>query len=288
MKRIRIILILITSSFTVGFSQVSFNKEIEFYNFLHQKGLQKEALFHLQQIESFFSDSTQTDSINYYKAQMLFRLKLLDSAAIFYGKVSSKSAFFNAAVFNQTYCYTYSKKYQQAIKTLAKEKFNDSLLNELKEFQLAGISLLNKNLAKYDSAKSNFSYSFYPLQKEEEELNKIYSYKKYYKKKSPIIAGVLSAIVPGLGKFYAGKKKEAIGGFFPIIATALLTLEAYNNRGIKDVRFWIFGSSFLTFYIGNIWGSTFAVKIRQSEINTINENKILFNLQIPIRNIFSN
>ncbi len=147
--------------------------------------------------------------------------------------------------------------------------------------------MLQKNKAAFTQQQSLFTYSNYFLKQEEENFIQYSKSIFSHKKKSKFVAGALSAIIPGAGKWYAGKKKQAIGAFLPIISSALLTLEAYNKGGIKDARFWIYGSLFTTFYIGNIWGSTIAVKVRNDEFNKVYENKILFDMHIPLRNFYN-
>jgi len=125
------------------------------------------------------------------------------------------------------------------------------------------------------------------LVNEELAFDKYNNERMALKFRSPVVAGILSAVIPGLGKVYAGKKKQGLGAFFPVLSSALLTWEAYNRGGLKDARFWIFGTIFTTFYIGNIWGSISAVSIKNQEINRSYENKILFNMHIPLRNFFN-
>ncbi len=157
----------------------------------------------------------------------------------------------------------------------------------MKNLQKAGIALLQRDRDSFQSFAAKFSFSQFYLKQEENNLltysNRIFSRKN----KSPFVAAALSSILPGSGKWYVGKKKQAIGVFLPILSSALLTIEAYNKGGLKDARFWIYGSLFTTFYIGNIWGSALAVKIKNKEFNNIYDNKILFDMHIPLRNFFN-
>ncbi len=54
------------------------------------------------------------------------------------------------------------------------------------------------------------------------------SYRNYFKasKKSPVLAGLYSAAIPGAGKLYAGKKRQALNMF---ILNAALGLQAWNR-----------------------------------------------------------
>ncbi|MEO6916521.1 MAG: hypothetical protein ABI151_13580, partial [Chitinophagaceae bacterium] len=100
-------------------------------------------------------------------------------------------------------------------------------------------------------------------------------------------AGVYSAILPGAGKFYAGKKKQGIAAFLPILSLGVVTYESYRKSGIKSARTLAFGSLFSLFYVGNIWGSVLSVKIKEKEFYREYDNKILFDLHIPLRNLYN-
>lgn len=102
-----------------------------------------------------------------------------------------------------------------------------------------------------------------------------------------MLAGIYSALIPGAGKFYAGKKKQGIAAFLPILSLGAITYESYRKAGIRNARTIAFGSIFSVFYIGNIWGSALAVKIKDKEFNREYDNKILFDMHIPLRNLYN-
>lgn len=275
----------VTSSSTS--QQYSFSKEIKFANNLFNKEQYAEAAFVLNGVDVNNINATQKDSLFFEKAWLFYTQKKIDSAIVYFAKISSidyrktKSDFFRA------YCLAFSKKNDESKNTLDLIEAKDSVITQLKNFQCAGLALLKKDYVAFDKYASNFTYNNYAFNNEEKILAETKKNMALHKKKSPFIAATLSAIIPGLGKIYAGKKKEGIGAFIPIVSSGLIALEAYNKGGLKDARFLIFGTLFTTFYIGNIWGSSLSVKISESEFNAKNENKILFNLHIPLRNIFN-
>ena len=91
----------------------------------------------------------------------------------------------------------------------------------------------------------------------------------HIKKKSPALAAGLSAVVPGLGKVYAGRPRHGLAAFLPCAVLGFEAAEAYKNGGWKDPRFLICSSLFSVFYIGNIYGSALTVKAVRNE--TIND-----------------
>lgn len=286
-KLVCILLLLLAKSYGVYSQQFAFSKEIKFSNSLLNKEQFEDALFVLNGIDASNISAAQKDSLCYEKAWLFYTKKKLDSAIFYFNKISENNARKTKADFFKAYCLAFLKQVTQGENTLNNLAASDTVYTQLKNFELAGLALLQKNYAAFDKYAANFTYSNYAFNNEEKLLVDTKKMMFTHKKKSPFLAATLSAIIPGLGKIYAGKKKEGIGAFIPIVSSGLLALEGYNKGGLKDARFLIFGTLFTTFYIGNIWGSSLSVKISESEFNTKNENKILFNLHIPLRSIFN-
>ena len=93
--------------------------------------------------------------------------------------------------------------------------------------------------------------------------------------KSPTLAGMLSAIIPGSGKMYVGEWGD---GITALLATGLLAFLAYDNfRAEHNTRAWIFTGIGAFFYGGNIYGSVATAQIYNARINfEFNEGIKLF------------
>ncbi|OWY22058.1 hypothetical protein C7N43_09250 [Sphingobacteriales bacterium UPWRP_1] len=234
--------------------------------------------------------ATRTDSLHFYQGWACYNQKLLLPAAEQFLQVSGNSPFFHASRFFAAYNLTYKQWYAPA-KGILTDLYlppSDSLLHELQFFGLAGIALLQRNTQQFTRLSEQFTFTHYQLQQQEQNLLQYAESIKKVKRRSPALAGMLSAVVPGLGKVYAGKAKQGIASFFPV---ALLGLQAYENihkRGIKNGFSIFYTGLFSVFYIGNIWGSVLSVQIKQQEIDHEIDNRILFDLHIPLRNIFGN
>lgn len=89
-------------------------------------------------------------------------------------------------------------------------------------------------------------------------------YKKAHNKK-PLVAATLSAIVPGLGKWYIGKPKVFLINFIGISTYFLQTFESGRKVGWRNA-YTIFMASFGSiFYLSNIYGSYNDTKILKKE-----------------------
>jgi len=83
--------------------------------------------------------------------------------------------------------------------------------------------------------------------------------------KSPVLAGIFSAIIPGSGKMYVGEWGDGITAF---LATGLLAFLAYDNFNANHkTRAWIFTGLGAFFYAGNIYGSIASAQIFNAKIN---------------------
>ena len=83
------------------------------------------------------------------------------------------------------------------------------------------------------------------------------------KKKSPIVAGILSAIVPGAGRVYAGRWFDGFMGFVMVYFTASSAIDASKRDNY-------FGESFaysmaVIFYTGEIYGAYRSAKYYQPQ-----------------------
>jgi len=107
---------------------------------------------------------------------------------------------------------------------------------------------------------------------------------KNIKQKSPLFAGAFSAVIPGAGKFYAGR---SIDGLFTFFLHGFMVWQAWDGfaeKNTKSVKGWLFSGLGSVFYIGNIYGSAIAVKIYNKNINDNFDQKIRFELRTLLGN----
>jgi len=86
------------------------------------------------------------------------------------------------------------------------------------------------------------------------------------KYKSKWKAAILSTLVPGLGKFYAGRKADGLFAFVTIGSSAWQSFRGFHEDGSHSVRGWVFGVFAAAFHIGNIYGATVSVEINNNKI----------------------
>jgi hypothetical protein len=282
-----ILLLLLSNVQRLHAQQFDFSHELRFAQYLQDKEATAEAMYVMRHIDTTLLSRSQKDSLFYQLGWAAYATRKLDTSIYYLNGVSPASARYLKARFFSAYNEAFLGHTDTAAAFLGQLTLPDSLILELRSFQLAGYSLLRRDYASYRYWQSQFTYSSYVDSKEEKRMELYAEKLQGFRRRSPVLAGLYSAVIPGLGKFYAGKKKQAIASFLPILSLAALTYEAYRKDGVKSARFIGFGTLFSVFYIGNIWGSALSVRIKRNEFNKEYDNKILFDLHIPLRNFFN-
>ncbi len=146
---------------------------------------------------------------------------------------------------------------KQADSAFSYLSINQSLNAELKQnYQLAAL-LLQK---KWDDS---FKYAMsYPVTNEKmnSRLHLLAFDAKRIKYKKPVTAAIMSAIVPGTGKFYTKNWKDGIIAMTFVGVNAWQAYRGFKKYGKKSAYGWIFAGLSASFYIGNIYGSAKSAK----------------------------
>jgi tetratricopeptide (TPR) repeat protein len=74
------------------------------------------------------------------------------------------------------------------------------------------------------------------------------------KKKSPALAGLFSAVLPGSGKVYSGRWKDGVISFLMTSTSAFVAVRGFNKNP-NSFYPWAMGTMAVVYYSGNIYGS---------------------------------
>lgn len=132
---------------------------------------------------------------------------------------------------------------------------NHSLSDTTKAYYQAWNFILQDKFKEADKIVAPFksNHKFYGLTKIQDEAIKL-------PRKSPAVAGILSAFIPGSGKWYAHERKDAVIGFLSIAALSYQAYRGFKKDGQNSVYGWISAGLGTGFYLGNIYGSIKSVK----------------------------
>ncbi|MCK5821511.1 MAG: hypothetical protein KAH17_06480 [Bacteroidales bacterium] len=229
---------------------------------------------------------SKADSLNFYRAWAMYNLKRVSEGVENFRKVSSDSRLFNRSMFFSAWSLAYLGRYDDARHDLSQIKNPDKIEKELLRIQNSGLYLLSSQadsalLALNSLSNQNTVYS------DQIELLKEYTLEIMdFRPRSMAISGLLSTIIPGAGKIYAGEKGTGIGSFLLLAGLGGIAVENILKSGIVSWNSIIFTSLFGVFYLGNIYGSIISIKTYRERFYEGKEQAIVATLLIPLRDYY--
>lgn len=241
--------------------------------------------------QKMFSDSTlhplYKDSVNFYLGMEYYKEKNKEKAIACFKSISDSVFFYFKSRYLAFEMELEGNNLDSAssiLNSIYETTSND--LNELQKFESLGSLLLYKNIKKFDSLSSSITFSNPIILTEFNNLKNYSEIQKKIKRKSPFVAGALSAVVPGLGKVYAGNNGQALASFLTCAVFGAVAAENYYRLGITHPQTLFFTGVFGVFYVGNIWGSSLSVQLVKREKELENKHNILVGLKVPIHKFF--
>jgi TM2 domain-containing membrane protein YozV len=270
---------------TSTFSQRNPDCDLKFITHLVNTGCFEEALYLLD--SSDCSSILMNDSINYLRGWSLYSLNQPVSSSENLLKITPASSLYLKSHFYAAYNYSQTGNFDKATEALDKIELKTDSLNSLKNYQIAGIKLLQGDLPSFEEWFNKVNRGHSGITDSYDRLLSVSVDMKNHRSKSPLIAGLMSGIIPGSGKLYAGKTGEAISAFLSTAGLGLVTLENYRKSGLNSFKTIAFGSVLAVTYIANIYGSAFTVRILETEYKENVKSTILFDLHISLRSTFN-
>ncbi|MFP4041283.1 MAG: tetratricopeptide repeat protein [Bacteroidales bacterium] len=261
--------------------------EPEFLKYLSDKEFYEEVLFIIENSSMQIENQGLQDSLNYLRGWSYYALKQLNNSTKYLKKVSPESPFYPKSEFFASYNQMHLGNYQRSKEILETIETKRNNQNALINFELAGNALLRREYNEFNQHIKQTNKDYYAIAKEVKKLEEFASTLENHRSKSPVLATFMSGIIPGSGKIYAGKTGEGISSLITAGGMGFVTWENYRKAGPTHIKTLFFGAVFAVFYIGNIYGTYFTVKLAENEFQNEYDNKILFNLHIPLRSVFN-
>jgi len=233
-------------------------------------------------------ENKQNDSVNYVLGMTYYYRQELEKSAYHLSMVSESSAFYDNSVFFKSLCYAHLGEYpksQAILENYSAATHNDSY-DGLLTVKLAGLALLQRDFAAFDSHANNFGSGSFHYASSQNQLIDIRNSLGGFRSKSPFVAGALSAVLPGAGKVYAGQIGEGVAAFLTVGSLAAITAENWVKNGFLNWKTITFGTIGTIFYIGNIYGSVASVKVYRNQFNDNQNTAILLCIHLPVRAMF--
>jgi len=254
------------------------SKDIDFVDYLIGNGMESDAATLLTRGPYHVSDT-----LRYLQGWACYSAKQLDLAAEAFSLVPQESPFHDKSLFYNVVSNAHMGRYGRSSELL--DSYHGPY-RELKGLQQAGIALLEGRKDGFILASGSFTFSQYALTESENALKGIFEQRYGTRGRSPLLAAAASAVVPGLGKVYAGRTAEGIAAFLTVGSLAAITAENWTRHGVKDWKTILFGALGTIFYIGNIYGSYISVSIQNNELKDAQDTAILYHIHIPLRSVF--
>ncbi|MFO7873224.1 MAG: hypothetical protein R6U62_01940 [Bacteroidales bacterium] len=262
------------------------SRELKFVRYMIGRDDLEESLYLLSRIDT--DDGLLRDSVDYLTGWVLYRQKKLKASADYLLQVSDASSAYYKSRFFGAYNLAHIGNHDRAYSVLSSLDIQDSgMKTAMRSLQLAGVALLSRELDTYESLAADFNGDYHVMAAEERRMNDHFKAIQETPLRSPFVGGLLSAAVPGLGKVYAGKSAEGIVSFLYMAALGLTTYDFYDGAGLKSPLFILSASVTGLFYAGNIVGSATAVRRANNEFRHEMDQRILFDMHIPLRNAFN-
>ena len=222
-----------------------------------------------------------SDTLSWLRGRSLFDQRRIAQAAQLFASIPDDSPFSAPARFHAVVANAYLGNYDPSRIPAAAGPYR-----ELSVYQDGALALLRGDRAAWNAAQRGFSHEDYVLGEGERIMEDIARTRFDGHRKKAWAAGLLSAVLPGSGKIYAGRVGEGVSAFLTVGTLGVITAEQWKKHGAGSWQTLVAGSLCTFFYIGNIYGSYLSVSIENDERLTAENTLILYHLHIPLRSLF--
>lgn len=286
MKRFLCILAVTLYAVCGTYAQRTASADFRFGNYLLGKGLLRDALTLATTLPDDYTPEA-LDSMRHLSGWIYYHNQLFTPAADHFTQVGTTSPLYPKSALFGVVCDLESGNIEGAKLRLDNFAHTPAATpyRELIAFERGGIALLEGDREQYEALREEFSYQNPILTPEQQRLDEIASTPT--RDLSPWVAGVASAIVPGLGKIYAGDVGGGVASFMMVGAFAALTATSWAKADTPlNWRTLTYGTIGSLLYISNIFGSVASVRVYYQNIEEINHKAVMYSIHIPLRDIF--
>ena len=269
-----------------GFTQKYFSQEniLKFANYLYEDEDYIRAIHEYKRYLSIFSSKPPDCDQIYYKIALCYKsLNQEEYALRYFEKILKEfpeSKLNSEAVLQMGYTHFCLGNYDTSNKFLS---FFDNKFNKFDNIKEKSILLMSGNyLMQFQYSKVYSLLEEYSLSgiKSIDMMKSLAIKGENISYKNPIIAGFLSALVPGLGKVYVKRHWDGFISFITIGLSAWQAYSGFRKDGNRSFRGWLFSSLTAFFYAGNIYGSASSAKIYNETLNNSFRNDVSITIKI--------
>jgi len=239
----KVVFVIVLSILSTGISSQNwcdYNSTMSFANHLMSRGMYEEAIVELQRIHFFMPGDSVVPRL---MAKAICRSSNPEHYINELNSLCFKKRDDPDVVMPCINAFIRINMPLRAIELIANSEISDSL----KEYLTAICHIKSGNV---DMAKKSLSGN-----REYASLVKFFNAWEGASHRSPFLAGIMSAILPGTGKIYTGYWKDGLFSMLFIGSMAGVSYYIYATRGLNSG--WLYFTSIVTFsfYMANIYGS---------------------------------
>ena len=224
-----------------------------------------------------------SDTLYFLRGWAHYQLKQLEEAQYYFRQIPRESVFSDKSLFYSAAVSAHLGDYNSPVAGL---KDYSGPYSELRDLQLSGLALLRDDPTSFKEASKSFAFSDFAITEAERTLCDIYDSRYTGRAKSPVVAAVASALLPGAGKIYAGKIGEGVSAFLLTGIMGAITAEHWVKDGPSNWKTIVPGLLGAVLYAGNIYGSYMSVSIYNTNLKDAKDTAVLYNIHIPLRTVF--
>ena len=287
LRRFTLIVLLSTASLSVASAAnprdyYSPENVRKFADFLYEQGDYLRAVGEYQRY--LFYQPRESDEI-YYRIGICYRLGGKSDGAIRtfeeFLRTYPDSRLANGAHYQIGVSYFLTEQFRQSVNYLdaALPHIADVRYRAVSQ-ELIGLSYLMQK--RWHDAENNFT-----VLRESDVAEVAESAKLYHNyavqgaqlpNRSPLLAGILSTILPGAGRLYTGRIGAALTSLVTVSVTGWQAYDGFRRDGMSSVKGWGFGALGGIFYAGNIYGSVISARVYNRHV----EDEFLATLSIKL------
>jgi hypothetical protein len=255
----------------------------EFAEYLYQEEDYLRAAAEFQRYLIFAGESADTTPLLLKIGRCLRLGKKPEKAISYFQRVvkgDSVKEYKDDAIYQIALSYLEMGEYTQAIDHINRSKAHSPQYQKSLTNLLAVSHLYMKN---WEEAYKVLSFhrlkpSTLPDFSLETQLERIAQDGMHLPRKKELIACLMSAIIPGTGKMYAGRFRDGLFSLLTIGIASWQACEGFKKDKLSSTRGWIYGALGSLLYLGNIYGSAVSVKLYNENL----ENDLLRRLDVIV------
>lgn len=224
-----------------------------------------------------------SDTLSFYRGMLLYRRHGFGQSAGFFGAINPGSAYYEEGFFRGVEAMLIAGDSDAC---RARLDSYEGRWTSLKTLEEAALHLYEGDAAACCKSLSEVQPQHFSIDEAAGRLSELAASRQQFKARSPLVGAVASALVPGLGKVYAGRVGEGVASLLTVGALGAITAENWIKRGPTNWKTILFGSLGTLFYISGIHGSWVSVGLYNEAYESNYETAVVATLHLPISVLF--